>query len=296
MTISEAYAVYELNVVHNAALKPKTRKNYLWAINSLIEVTGDIDITFVGIDHIIRWKMQMRENGLKSTSINTNLGKIRSLLKFLLNNEVHVLDYTKITREKEIYVPKTFLTPDEVGELIAAAKTIRNKALIAAYFGTGCRLSELLNLEREEFEQAPLVDKEHGIYEVWVLGKGDKYRKVYFDQQVHNLISEYLETRRDRFKPLFMSNQNRRLGPSRVEKMVHEVTRRAGLEKVVTPHILRHSFTSDLVTKGAPISATSALLGHANITTTLGIYTHINDLQTQQAYTKHHSDVIVDKV
>lgn len=292
MTITEAFSVFEMHVMHNEGMKPKTRANYLMAVKSLMEVTGDINVEHIGMDFIIRWKLMMRDNGLKSTTINTNLGKIRKILCFLEEDlKFKVLDYHKIKREKEIRTPHVWLTPDEIDRLVAAAKTPRDKAIIDGYFATGCRLTEFLNLDREDIEKAELriVDGKK-VYETWVLGKNDKYRPVYLTTRVKDRIDNYLETRNDRFKPLFMSNQNRRLGPSRVEKMIHEVTRIAGLEKHVTPHTIRHSFASDLAVNNAPVLAISNLLGHKDANVTLGIYTHMNNKQGLSAYAAAHTD------
>lgn len=282
MSISEAFAFYE---AHHAPMNLSTQKNYRWAMCSLTKVVQDIDVSILGLDHIMLWRTSMCQEGIASTSINTQLSKVRSVLRFLAENEMRVLDYHRLTRVKEAYKPKTWLLPDEICLLVKAATTPRNKALIKAYFATGCRLSELLGLDRADFENAEsFIHEEQTIYKIWVCGKGDKYRPVYYDVATKQLIENYLATRNDRFKPLFMSEQNNRLGPSMVEKMLHKTAREAGLEKRVTPHVLRHSFTSDLAMNNAPIPAISKLLGHARMSTTLNIYTHITDKQTEMAY------------
>lgn len=293
MNVSEAFVLFETYVLTNNNASKKTKSNYRVASNSFIRLVGDIPVEFLGIDHVIQWKIAMREAGIQDTSRNTNLSKFRTMFKYLGEEaECNVLDYRKITREKEEKnKPKTILTPKEIGSLVDHTKTTRDKALIMMYFGTGCRLSELLGLDVEDFKTAPLVDED--TYEVWVLGKNSKYRPVWFDSNVKNCIDEYLDTRVDRYKPLFMSNQNRRLGPSRVEKMLHEVAQRAAMEKRVTPHILRHSFVSDLAINNAPMSAISKAVGHSNPSVTMNIYTHILDKQAQRTVTKHHTRVVI---
>ena len=290
MTILEAYEVFRIRELLDRKAKPSTIKNYYWAVHSLTGAVGDIDINFLGVDHIISWKVRLREDGKSVTSINGMLSKIRSLLRWLNEHEMRVLDPSVIKREPEPRNrPKTFLTAAEVGQLKSAAKFPRNLALVSLYFATGCRLSELLDLDRADFEEAKLVDTDRLIYEVWVCGKGGKYRPVYFDELTRQTVEDYLDTRTDRFKPLFVSRQNRRLGGSMVEKMIHDLTRRAGLDKHVTPHTLRHSYTSDLIINGAPISAVSELLGHAKQSTTLNIYSHINSHQKIDAYARSHT-------
>ncbi|HSW99496.1 MAG TPA: tyrosine-type recombinase/integrase [Patescibacteria group bacterium] len=293
MTITEAFAFFDVHVIQNAGMKEKSRKNYATAVNSLITCVSDLPIEFLGLDHIITWKLDMRSRGLTNATINTNLSRVRGILRFLSEHEQHVMDFEQIKRDKEIHVPHTVLTPAEVGLLMEHTKTARDRALIALYFGTGCRLSEILGIDRDAFDKAPVVDEVNNIYEIWVCGKGDKYRPVCFSQEVKDVVDKYLDTRLDYFRPLFMSNQNRRLGPSRVEKMVHEVTRRAGLDKRVTPHVFRHSYVTDLAANGAPIPTISKLVGHKNANVTLGIYTHISVGQGIKAYANYHSGPVV---
>lgn len=289
MKISEAYDLYKLHVIRDRGMKPATEENYKGAVKSLTDLVGDLFVEYLGIDHIFLWKQDMRDRGLQATSINTNLAKIRQILKFMKENEVRVLDYTKITRVKEVQRPHTVVTPQEVRLLMEHTKNVRDKALIAIYYGTGCRLSEILNLDKEAFINAEEVGV--GIYKIWVCGKGDKYRPVNFTERTKAYVDDYLETRHDYFKPLFMSNQNNRLGKSAVERMIHDVTRRAGLDKKVTPHVFRHSYTTDMAGNGAPIASISKLLGHKNTSTTLNIYTHIDSVQSENAFANHHTDV-----
>lgn len=290
MTLSEAHAVFAVQELANRGAKPKTCANYEWTIHSLVRHIGDIEVSLLGIDHIIYWKLQLRDNGMKPASINTLLARLRCLLKWLHEHEFRTLDYTKITREPEpTQQPRTFLTPDEVNQLKAVTTTARDYALISLYFSTGCRLSEILDLDRRDFTKAELVDDMHQVYQLWVCGKNSKYRPVYFDEATRRAVAAYLDDRSDNFRPLFISNQNRRLSGSRVQDLVHDLTRRAGLDKHVTPHVLRHSFCSDLLMNNAPIAGVSELMGHARQTTTLNIYSHINQRQKITTYAKSHS-------
>lgn len=289
MTVTEAFDIYDLHVLQAEGFKQSTRKNYLCAKNSLNKAVGDLPISYLGKDHIIVWKLAMRNDGNAATTINTNLSKLRQVLKWCAENEMRVMDTAVIKRAPEIQKPKTFLTPDEVRRLKEAAGNVRDAAIIDLYFATGGRLSEVADLDVKDFTAAKEVKP--GLFEIWVCGKGDKYRPVVFPLSVKESVDAYLATRKDNFKPLFMSRQNNRLGDSMIEKMVHRATRDAGLDKHVTPHILRHSFTSDMIYNNAPISAVSAWLGHKDSTVTQKIYTHINPNQSQEAYLRAHSAI-----
>lgn len=289
MTITEAFALHDLHVLQGDGRKAQTRKNYAIAASSLVSAVGDIPVVFLGTDHIVKWKLAMRDKGNAATTINTNLSKVRQLLQFLTDNEVKVLNPTKITRDKEIRPPREILSPEDIKLLKKHTNCIRDEAIIDLYFGTGCRLTEVLNLDRSDFEEAKEVAP--GLFEIWVCGKGDKYRPVCFRSSVKRTVDAYLDTRIDRFKPLFMSAQNNRLGGSMVEKMLHATARRAGIDKRVTPHVIRHSFVTDLAANNAPIPSISALLGHKDAAVTLKVYTHITAGQGRAAYATSHTEV-----
>lgn len=294
MTISEAFAFYDMQVLFAENKSESARSNCRSASNSFVKFVGDIPVDLLGVDHVIRWKVEMREDGLKPTSINDYLKYLRHTLKLLDKNEFRVIPWHKVELEKEDTNRKIeWLAPEEVQQLIDAATNIRNKAMVAAYFGTGCRLSELISLDRGDFQDARKILTKDGdlIWEVWVEGKNKKYRPIYYDATIKTAIERYLDSRTDRFKPLFISQQNRRIGRKTVIYIIHQVTGLAGIEKHVTTHTLRHSYVSDLATKGAPLPVVSKLVGHSKVSTTADIYTHVFDTQQQEAYGKYHTNL-----
>ena len=157
------------------------------------------------------------------------------------------------------------------------------------FFSTGLRLAELcslnsdLDLSKEEFS---------------IRGKGEKVRVVFLSDDAKNAISKYLAKRSDMEEPMFVqySNNNqkksdrdsdRRLTPRSIERMVKQYAIQAGISKKVTPHVLRHSFATDLLENGADIRSVQVMLGHANIQTTQ-IYTHVTDRQLKEIHKKFH--------
>jgi site-specific recombinase XerD len=186
--------------------------------------------------------------------------------------------------------PRTFLEPFEIELLIAAATNPRDKAIIACTFLSGCRISEILNLDRTDFSK--YIDNE-GRQAVMVRGKNGKYRDVLFNETARMYLENYFETRHDSYRELFISGQNRRITVSRVEQIIHECSRRAGLEKRVTPHILRHSFATDLLNNEASLYEVSKSMGHANISTTANIYAHFDTMNMKKVIAKHQSRISI---
>lgn len=296
MRLSEAFADFNTYYLLENNRSVKTFKEYhvrLLGKNGLITTIGDVDIEHLGMDHIIRWKLHMREEGLQPVYINHGLSGVRIFLKWASTYyEMRIIDWHKISFEKEERnKPKVVLTASEIDKLVSYAKNPRDKAIIKLFFGTGCRSAEIIGLNRSHWEAAELVDEEKRIWEIWVKGKNSKYRPVCFYQDVKFMVDAYLATREDCFDPLFISLQNRRVHPNTVGRMLHDATRRAGIKKHVTQHTIRHSFATEMGANGMPIPILAYSLGHSNGVVTQRVYTHINASHTRRAYGQFHPSV-----
>lgn len=297
MTISEAYYAHEWHLI-NQNVTDKTRENYRTAFfgrNGLLNTTGDMPIEEIGDSHMIAWKLHMRREGIQASSINTNIRKIRRLLMWLANEGHQVMDYKKILFDKEdTDKPHTTLEIEEIKQMVSYAKTPRDKAIIHLFFGTGCRSSEIIGLDREDWYRATLVDRDAMVWEIWVLGKNKKHRPVCFYQEVKSAIDKYLASRTDSFKPLFISQQNRRVHPDTVNKMLHKLSRHAGLEKRVTQHVFRHSYATEKGASGMPLPTLAYSLGHKSASTTQKVYTHINVRHSRSAYAEYGKKLLTN--
>lgn len=288
MTLTEAFKTYTLHEIYNEGYKEKTFKNYRCAVNSFIRQHGDIDVENIEIEHIWSWKLSMQQNGRTQTYIGNQTQKIRSMLKFLCTMGANVLDPNKIKSVRADTKPRPLVEPDVIRKVVDATKNKRDKAIICGLFNTGARVSELLNIDRDNFEGMKRVD---GVYEIWVCGKGDKYRPLYFDPRTKSVIDAYLATRNDTFHPLFVSGQNNRITISRVEQIIHQAACAAGIEVRITPHILRHAFISDMLINKAPVKNVQEIAGHALASTTLNIYAHVLPTHNRKAHTEFHTVV-----
>lgn len=283
----------------------KTVNNYDHYISRFFEfakITGPKEITD---DKIREFRLYLnRQPGvkirgqqsstLKKNTQNYHLIALRSFLKYLMKRNFASLSPDRIDLAKIKERSLDLISVDELNRLLNAPdingsdkkgiKALRDKAILELFFSTGLRLSELCSLDR---------DLDLSKDEFSIRGKGEKVRVVFLSDSAKSAIKEYLKNRKDMDEPLFIqfsrngSNSNR-LTPRSIERIVKYYAIKAGISKKVTPHIIRHSFATDLLSNGADIRSVQMMLGHANIATTQ-IYTHITDKQLRDVHKKFHS-------
>lgn len=234
---------------------------------------------------------------LKKITQNYHIIALRNFLKYLAKRDINALAAEKIELAKQGGRQVEFLEGDELERLLAApqgssARILRDKAILELFFSTGLRVSELCALNRNS------VDMNRS--EFSVRGKGDKVRVVFLSETAKKALKNYLESRKDIDPALFIrfpkskkpeNIQNKfnklRLTPRSVERVVKHYATKAGIMKKVTPHTIRHSYATDLLTAGADIRSVQSMLGHSSITTTQ-IYTHITDKQLREIHRQFH--------
>jgi len=212
---------------------------------------------------------------------------LRAFLRWLIKN-----DYRTLAPEK-LDLPKTesrsikFLTTEQVERLLAQPQIskpqgLRDKAILEVLFSTGLRVSELVKLDRDQID---LKRREFG-----VIGKGGRARVVFLSHRAVKWLKRYLASREDSFRPLFIryaGRGERRLTARSIQRIVKKYARKAKLPVAVTPHVMRHSFATDLLMAGADLRSVQEMLGHKNIATTQ-IYTHITNRQLRDVHEAFH--------
>jgi site-specific recombinase XerD len=226
---------------------------------------------------------------LKKNTQNYHLIALRVFLKYLIKRDVPSLAPDRIELAKVKERSLDLISIDELNRLLNApdlseSKGLRNKAVLELFFSTGLRLSELCSLDRD-------IDLSKA--EFSIRGKGEKVRVVFLSESAKDAIRAYLKGRKDLDLPLFVQqssngSKSNRLTPRSIERIVKFYAIKAGISKKVTPHVIRHSFATDLLSNGADIRSVQIMLGHANITTTQ-IYTHVTDAQLRDVHKKFHS-------
>jgi site-specific recombinase XerD len=195
-------------------------------------------------------------------------------------------DRIELAKIKERHLD--LMTTAELHRLLSAPDItstvgLRDKAILELFFSTGLRLSELcslnsdLDLSRDDFS---------------IRGKGEKVRVVFLSEEAKQAIREYLKSRKDMNEAMFVQISKNNIGTGRltqrsIERIVRHYATKAGISKKVTPHVIRHSFATDLLSNGADIRSVQMMLGHANIATTQ-IYTHVTDSQLRDVHKKFH--------
>jgi len=228
---------------------------------------------------------------MKKNTQNYHLIALRAFLKFLRKRDVVSLNPERIELAKVGGRDLDLITQDELNRLMRspagdALAALRDRAIMELLFSTGLRVSELcslnsdIDLTRDEFA---------------VRGKGDKVRVVFLSPSAKKAVAEYLKKRGDMGEALFVSygmgtpktKDLPRLTPRSVERLVKQYAIKAGITRKVTPHVIRHSFATDLLESGADLRSVQALLGHANIATTQ-VYTHVTDKYLREVHRTFH--------
>ncbi|SRR6056297_1900557 len=235
---------------------------------------------------------------LKKTTQNLYLIALRSLLSFFLEKNITSLppDKIKLAKDKSDSEVK-FLTLEQLEKLLNAPNLnkitgLRDKAILETLFSTGLRVAELVNLNRDQLK----IKKDTQDLEISIIGKGEKIRTVYFSERAVDSLRRYLNKRKDMDEALFInywrpaqrSNQSRRLTVKSIDDIIKKYVKIAGLPTIITPHSIRHSFATDLLSQGADLRLVQEFLGHKNISTTQ-IYTHVTSKRLRDAHKKLHS-------
>jgi len=243
-------------------------------------------------DELRKYLMYLKNKGLLPNSITRNLAAIKTFYKFLVNE-----GYVKKNVAGVIESPKTWkrlpnaLNIEEVDRLLSTPdgrnwRGIRDKASLELMYATGMRVSEITGLKVNN------LNLDMGF--VRCMGKGSKERIVPLGNKAKDAIKKYLEKSRTRLvkrpaqdQSLFLTRLGKGMSRQSFWKMVKFYARAAGIKKDIYPHILRHSFATHLLERGADLRIVQEMLGHSDISTTQ-IYTHINKERLKSIHHKYH--------
>jgi len=289
-----------LEVAQNRSVK--TIENYHHYLQRFADFVDEKDPEKLDLEDIHKYQLYLnryvdeRERGLSPKTQNYHLIALRAFLKYLVKNDVPSLAPEKIDLKKTGDRVVDFLTRDEMDRMFEAIDLgkrtgMRDRAMLETLYSTGLRVSELVSLNRSQ------VDLERK--EFTVRGKGQKPRLVFLSDRCVKWLKYYLAERNDNWEPIFISygrkredeelglGEKRRLTPYSVQTMVRTTARNAGIGKKVTPHVIRHSFATELLYNGADIRDVQEMLGHSSITTTQ-IYTHTTNRRLREIHQKFH--------
>lgn len=252
---------------------------------------GIEEIGEVGKYEVRSFLLALKRKNLSHKTIVRNLVAIRSFFKFLIQegmlekNPTEDLESPKITKT----LPE-ILTLNEIEQLLDQPDVqrplgIRDRAMLEMLYATGMRVSELVHLLTHQ------VNLEGGY--VLLFGKGSKERVVPLGREAIRWVDLYLRTARGilskgRENPsLFINRSGRGMSRQRFWKSLKNYARMAGIQKRITPHLLRHSFASHLLERGADLRSVQMMLGHVDISTTQ-IYTHVTGERLKKIHQRYH--------
>lgn len=288
MRISEAFDMYKDDFILFSNQSPKTVEMHELAKTNLLKFfkakigVEDLELNQFTVGIAQKWKCWLEYDGENQRRQNTVRGyiiKLRDVLRYCNKRGVECLDVDLIPVPKRQSVVPTFLTAEEVRAMIEHACNPRAKFIISLLYASGIRLSELLSLNRDQ-----IVEKRFT-----VIGKGDKPRLCFIDDRTEQLMNEYLATRTDRNDALVISFEHKdRMTATNVQLVVRNAARRAGINKKVTPHTLRHSYATNFLKNNGNMRYLCQSMGHVSMDTT-AMYAHVVDADLEDQYRKFHT-------
>ncbi len=201
-------------------------------------------------------------NNLKPSSLSHRIRFIRSLFRW--SHEEGIIELNPASKIKEPKVGKRipkFLTEREIECLRDACFIPVEKALFEFMFSTGCRIGDIVSLDRNSINW--------GNQSAIVRGKGDKEREVYFNIRCDIWLKKYLDSRDDNDPAIFVTERSpHRMSIAQMRYIIKRISKRAKINKTIHPHQLRHSYATHLLNNGAPLEVIQSLLGHEKSETT----------------------------
>ena len=287
----------EKNVSH---LTVRNYSHYLNRFSNWAKTQGKQRLSDINQDLVRLYRLYLahlktkQETPLSRKTQGYHAIALRSFLRWLIKTDRQTLSPDKIDLPKPEASAIKFLNGEQVDRLLNAPtlSTIngkRDKAILELLFSTGLRVSELVSLNRDNID---LERREFGI-----VGKGKKPRVVFISHRAASWLERYLEGRNDNYKPLFIrhkgkagpevSDEETRLTPRSIQRMVKKYALKVKIPVDVTPHVIRHSFATDLLMAGADLRSVQEMLGHKNVSTTQ-IYTHVTNLHLKEVHEAFH--------
>lgn len=256
---------------------PNTVKTYKGHIEKFIKVTKISRTKHITEESVKKFKLECIKQEISHKSINYYLIALRRFLKFLA--KTRVLSFNDDDVELYYKVPDKvidLIDREELNNLLLTNISPDSDLLVNLLFNTGLRISELHNLNIEDFDRP----------QVTIIGKGGKQRIVFLAEHMREMVCNNACQRTS--GPLFINPDNERASTRYLQRLITSRVSALGIKKKVTPHTLRHLFATDLLNNGADIRSIQEMLGHASITTTQR-YTHISNKKLEQSFNNYHS-------
>ncbi len=291
-----------------SSLTIRNYRHYLTRFITWLEQQGCHDLKQIDLDLIRKYRVFLNRyedahsDGLSKVTQSYHVIAIRSWFKWLIKNDIEVLHPEKIDLPKGESAHMQFVSAEEMEHLlgqpqISTTTGLRDRVILEVLFSTGLRVSELVSLDRDNIN----IERR----EFSVIGKGRKVRVVFLSERAALWLERYLNQRQDHWQPIFIrysgqqpeitdDGEGMRLTSRSVQRVVKKYVKQARLVVNLTPHGIRHSFATDLLSNGAGLREVQELLGHKNVATTQ-IYTHVTQPKLRKVHQRFHSDLRLPK-
>lgn len=292
MSIEDAIEEFINYCFFEKGLSDKTNESYrndLDVYKEFLEDRGVSSINKIKSEDIKEF-LKERNGVEETTTIAHNLTVIKNFHTYLLRQNLVSVDVSEFIERPKLrkYLPKT-LSIEDIDKLLDIKLDTpfdyRNKAMLELLYGTGLRVSELINLTLTDIDYTNCI--------IRVMGKGGKEREIPLGEYSIYYIREYLSVRNKLLKnglncdKLFLNNHGKGMTRQGFFKNLKSILKEKGLNPEVSPHTLRHSFATHLLSHGADLRSIQEMLGHSDISTTK-IYTKISDDQVRVDYDTYH--------
>ena len=294
MEITPAISLFLTHVKVEKGLSANTVAAYQRDLAKFNVFAQKRKLTLVGVnrDDLVDFLAGMYREKLESRTVARHLVTLRNFFRFAQVQEFITTDPSRNLESPKIRrnLPG-YLRLEEVERLLAQpdatkALGLRDRAMLEVLYSTGLRVSELIGLR--------VTDLDAKVGCIRCIGKGDKERIVPAGRKALGIVAKYLQNARPKLlgkgvssQALFVNRRGKSLSRVGVWKILSGYGRRAGLRVALTPHMLRHSFATHLLERGADLRSVQLMLGHADISTTQ-IYTHVVEERLKQIYKAHH--------
>lgn len=282
------------HLILERGLSPNTRSAYaadLKSFAAFLKRRKRHAFNEVSRKHILDYLMDERDRGLSVNSVSRRLVAVKVFFRYLQQEGMLDRDVTEAMDSPKLWkVLPGVLSTREIDRLLQAPvgddrRAVRDKALLELLYASGLRVSELADLKTED------VHFDEGYLRC--TGKGNKVRVVPFGTQAKACLERYLRSARPLFvrdetvRHVFLTYRGTPFTRKGLWKLVKEYARKAGIEKTISPHTMRHSFASHLLANGAPLRVIQEMLGHADIATTQ-VYTHVDQGRLRAVHAQYH--------
>ena len=283
---------FKKNYLIDAFIKYIESKNYsINTLNSYINdlfyfylfVKKDLDkVIYEDVSDYLEY-LKLNGNKKKNTSIKRMISSLKSFYKFLYRNNYIKKENNPMVRVSAPKIEKRlphFLYYNDLLEIIRESSKdkdgIRDQLIIEMLYATGVRVSELVNIKIKDID----FDNKRII----VQGKGNKERIVYYGEYAEEVLKEYMNTHyRKDHEYLFVNSKGEKITDAGIRYIIDKIMEKLSIKVHVTPHVLRHTFATDMLNNGCDIKVVQELLGHSSLKAT-EIYTHVTNERLKEVY------------